>query len=402
MSSALVEGTGTMAASAGRRKLFALAAGMFAIGTDSFVIAPLLPNIAADLDVGLGAAAQLVTIYALTYAVCSPLVATFTSRWPADRVLTVGLVVFALANIGAAYAPNFGLLLLARAVSGLGAAVFAPMASATAASLLPPKRRGYALAVLMMGLSSATAFGAPAGTLIGSFADWRAVFVLVAMLALVVPFGIGRGALPSTGTTAIPLRERLRPLQQPMVFSNLLTVFLVLAGLYVSYTYISVVFDRVTRGDGTIMALLQSLWGLSGIAGAAFAGRLTDRLGSRFVITLMLAIAVLNFSLLPLTSAHFASAVVAVVLWGICGWGFVVPQQHRLIEIAPTSGPILLALYAMAVYGGTSVSGVIGAIGLEFVDRHQLPLIGASLMLLALTVHEVSHRRLKAPSYALT
>jgi len=47
-----------------------------------------------------------------------------------------------------------------------------------------------------------------------------------------------------------------------MVLTNLLTVFLVLAGLYVSYMYISLIFDRVTHGDGAVMALLQSVWGV--------------------------------------------------------------------------------------------------------------------------------------------
>jgi len=383
----------------GLRRLIALAGGMFAIGTDSFVIAPLLPNVAADLGVGLGVAAQLVTVYALTYAISSPLVATLTSRWSADRALIVGLAIFVVSNIGAAIAPDFLTVLLARGFAGLGAAVFAPMASATAAGLVPANKRGFALSVLMMGLSAATALGAPIGTLIGSFASWRTVFLLVALLAVIVLCGIGRTASASVRAAKLPLRERLRPLRNPMVFTNLLTVFLALAGLYVSYTYISIIFDRATRGDGAVMALLLSIWGVAGIAGAVVAGRLTDRLGGRVVIKIMLAVAALNFLLLPYTGAHLSSAIVAMMIWGVCGWGFVVPQQHRLIEFAPQSAPILLALYAMSVYGGTSVSGVIGAAGLEFLDRHQLPFIGASLIFAAIVVQEVSHRRFRDLSY---
>jgi DHA1 family inner membrane transport protein len=388
-----------VAASGNMRRLVALAGGMFAIGTDSFVIAPLLPRIAEDLGVGVGVAAQLVTVYALTYAISSPLVATLTSRWAPERALIVGLAIFIVSNIGAAFAPDFLTVLLARCLAGLGAAVFAPMASATAAGLVPSNRRGFALSILMMGLSAATALGAPIGTLIGSFASWRTVFLLIALLAVIVPWGIGRSGSASVEVARIPLRERLRPLRNPMVLTNLLTVFLVLAGLYVSYTYISLIFDRVTHGDGAVMALLQSVWGVAGIAGAVIAGRLTDRLGSRVVIKIMLTVAALNFALLPFTSAHLSSAIVAIVIWGICGWGFVVPQQHRLIDFAPRSAPILLALYAMAVYGGTSVSGVLGAVGLEFMDRHQLPFIGVALILAAIVVQEVSHRRFKDLSY---
>ncbi len=390
----------SVSASGNLTRLIALAGGMFAIGTDSFVIAPLLPRIAADLGVGVGLAAQLVTVYALTYAISSPLVATLTSRWAPERALTVGLAIFIVSNIAAAFAPDFLTLLLARCFAGLGAAVFAPMASATAAGLVPSNRRGFALSVLMMGLSAATALGAPIGTLIGTFASWRTVFLLVALLAVIAPWGIGRTGSAGVEVARPTLRERLRPLRNPMVLANLLTVFLVLAGLYVSYTYISIIFDRVTRGDGAVMALLQSVWGAAGIAGAVIAGRLTDRLGSRVVIMFMLSVAALNFALLPFTSAHLSSAIVAIVIWGICGWGFVVPQQHRLIDFAPRSAPILLALYAMAVYGGTAVSGVIGAVGLEFLDRHQLPFIGVALILAAIVVQEASHRRFKDLSCA--
>ena len=197
------------------------------------------------------------------------------------------------------------------------------------------------------------------------------------------------------------LPERLRPLRDPRVFTVLLTTFLVLTGLYVSYTYISVIFDRATGQDGARMALLQSIWGFAGIAGTTLAGRLTDRWSGTAVVRLTLIVVFVDFALLPLTSAHTASAAAAMLIWGVCGWGFVVPQQYRLIGLAPESAPILLALYTMAVYAGTSASGVIGALALQFMDRHQLPLVGAGLILCGLAVEECARRRHKRTAFAM-
>jgi predicted MFS family arabinose efflux permease len=254
---------------------------------------------------------------------------------------------------------------------------------------------------MMIGLSSATALGAPLGTLVGSVADWRTVFLLVAVLAAAVDIAVAVSMRAGAEVDDAPLAERLRPLRDARVFSVLLTTFLVLTGLYISYTYISVIFDRATGHDGARMALLQSIWGFAGIAGAALAGRLTDRWSGTAVVRLTLVVVFVDFALLPLTSAHPASAAAAMVVWGLCGWGFVVPQQYRLIGMAPQAGPILLALYTMAVYAGTSASGVIGALALHVVGPHQLPLVGAGLILSGLAVEEYARRRHKRMSFAM-
>lgn len=392
---------GASASSAATPRLILLAAGMFAIGTDSFVIAPLLLFIARDFGVTIAAAAQLITAYALAYALCSPFVATVTAHWPRQRTMVAGLTIFVFANVGAAFAPDFAAALAARALAGLGAAIFAPVASATATGLVAAGGRGRALSIMMIGLSSATALGAPLGTLVGSVADWRTVFLLVAALAAAVGIGVAVSMRAGAEVDSAPLSERLRPLRDARVFTVLLTTFLVLTGLYVSYTYISVIFDRATGHDGARMALLQSIWGFAGIAGATLAGRLTDRWSGTAVVRLTLAVVFVDFALLPLTSAHTISAATAMLVWGVCGWGFVVPQQYRLIGLAPQSAPILLALYTMAVYAGTSASGVIGALALQVVDRHQLPLVGAGLILCGLAVEECARRRHKRMSFAM-
>jgi predicted MFS family arabinose efflux permease len=179
---------------------------------------------------------------------------------------------------------------------------------------------------------------------------------------------------------------------------TLLATFLVLCGLYIPYTYIGVVFDRATQDDGVILALLISIWGIAGTVGTIISGRLTDRVGSRIVINVTLAILAIDFVFLPWTSASFGTAVGALIVWGLCGWSFVIPQQHRLIELAPQFAPILLGLYAMAVYGGTSVSGAIGAVAYAIVGFYQLPLIGAGFIVCGLVVSEYLSRKISADS----
>lgn len=64
------------------RRLLTLAAGMFAVGTDSFVVAGILPQVAKSLNVSISVAGQMVTVYALSYALLSPVIAAVAAHWP--------------------------------------------------------------------------------------------------------------------------------------------------------------------------------------------------------------------------------------------------------------------------------------------------------------------------------
>ncbi|WP_234814882.1 MFS transporter, partial [Noviherbaspirillum denitrificans] len=172
------------------RRLLVLAAGMFAIGTDSFVIAGILPEVASSLRVSIGLAGQMVTVYALSYALLSPVIAATAAHWPRKRLLIVGLAVFIVGNLVTAIAPTIELVLASRLIAGLGAAMFSPTATATGASLVPPEKRASALAIVIAGLSSATALGSPMGTFIGGLGDWRSTMWFVTAVGVIAWFAV--------------------------------------------------------------------------------------------------------------------------------------------------------------------------------------------------------------------
>src|SRR5215469_15098548 len=125
-----------------------LALGMFALGTDAYVVAGVLPEIAHTTMVSESLAGQVVTAFTLTYGLGAPVFAALTNRWPRTRVLVIALFGFCLANVGSALAPTFSLLVLTRIVAGACAATHAPLAYATSTQLAPPQKRGRALALV--------------------------------------------------------------------------------------------------------------------------------------------------------------------------------------------------------------------------------------------------------------
>jgi predicted MFS family arabinose efflux permease len=146
-----------------------LALGMFAIGTDNFVVAGILPGVAESLHTSVSLAGQMVTVYALSYAVMAPVMAAVAGGWPRKLLLVSALGIFVVGNIISALASDLNTVLLSRALAGLGAAMFAPTALGVATLLGDPARRGRALATVTAGLAAATALGAPLGTFIGGF-----------------------------------------------------------------------------------------------------------------------------------------------------------------------------------------------------------------------------------------
>jgi predicted MFS family arabinose efflux permease len=165
------------------RRLLVLALGMFALGTDSFVVAGVLPEISQFFTVPISAAGQTTTIYAVTYALLAPTIAALAAGVPRKTLLMAGLALFILANLATAASPTFPIALATRIFAGIGAAMFAPTATGAATMIVAPERRGFALSVVVAGLTASTALGSPTGALIGGLGDWRWTMVFVAALA---------------------------------------------------------------------------------------------------------------------------------------------------------------------------------------------------------------------------
>ncbi|QHG74342.1 MFS transporter [Ensifer adhaerens] len=380
------------------RRLLVLAVGMFAIGTDSFVIAGILPEVTQSLGVSIAVAGQMVTVYALSFAVLSPVIAAAAAHWPRKRLLLAGLAVFVIGNLVTAIAPTIEWVLASRFVAGLGAAMFSPTATATAASLVPAEKRARALAIVVAGLSGATALGSPLGTFIGGLGDWRATMWFVTDVGAVATIGV-YVLLPAVPPLpAVSLRARLGPLKDIRVALTLLTTLVAYSGFFAVYTYLGVTFDRATGGRPEVLAALLLLWGIAATAGNLAAGYFTDRFGNRMIVNGSLAIAVANFALMPWSSADLWSSALALVVWGICGWGLLVPQQHRLISLSPASASLLLGLNSAALYVGVSAAGLIGAAGITVLERHQLGLIGGLFVGVAFVIAQVANWQIRKGS----
>src|SRR5882724_4222883 len=279
-------------------KLIPLALGAFAIGTESYVVAGVLPTIAADVGVTVPMAGQLITAFALTYALGSPLIAVATGGLERRRLLLASIATFGLFNLLAAFAHTYALLLTARIGLGLAAGTFMPAASAYAVATTTTEHRGRALSIIYGGLTVAMVIGAPIGVLLGGHFGWRVIFVGVAALTAVALTGLALTLKPIRADATVGLAERLAIARRPDVLGTLAVTVLTIAGAYTIYSYLVPFLQQAAHLTGDAVALVLLLFGLGSTAGNFLAGSATDRIGPRRVITLVLTGLIGLFALL--------------------------------------------------------------------------------------------------------
>jgi DHA1 family inner membrane transport protein len=366
-------------------RILLLAVGMFALGTDAFIVAGVLPVIAHETGVTEGLVGQLITVFSLTYGLGAPVLAALTGHWPRNRVLIGALGLLGLANLASALSPSFPLLLLTRILAGCFAATYTPLAFAVGIELAPPAKRAQALALVVSGLNVATVLGAPLGTWIGEHFGWRLSFTLVAVLAGVAFLFLVIGRFPTSATrVSLSLKERLRPITSPHVVLALLPALLWNVGVYVTYPYIALLLQQKLHISD--VSVLLAFFGLGIVLANWMNGRLSDRLSPHRLVVIFLVTLIVIQLVLPLVTTTIISGAIMLLLWGTSFALLFIPQQQRLLNIAPEHANVLLALNNSALYLGIAGGAAVGGLALRFFAVTQLPWVGVMSMLLALLI----------------
>ena len=346
------------------------ALGTFAIGTEGFMIAPLLPRMAVDFGMSVSAVASLVVVFTLVLAFSSPISTVLTGRMNRKDVLLLAMGFFTLANVLAAESSSFGGLLAARIMMAVAAGLYVPNANALAGTLVAPERRGRALAIVSGGMTIAIALGLPLGSLVGHSFGWRATFLAVAVMGMVacagIVFGVKRPAGGQTQTTG--LTERLAVIRQPKVRRLLLVTLFWSMGAYTTYPYIAPYLSHVLSFGERGIGWSVSWWGVFAAVGVLSGGALNDRFGSQVVARASLVLLALAFWVLAAAagmslSAALVPVLAAIAVWGFSVWSFFPAQMARLMAAGTADQtPVALSLNTSTMYFGFSIGSALGAI----------------------------------------
>lgn len=367
-----------------RALLLWLAAANFVIGMGAFVVVGLLPQIAAGLRIDTPTAGWVMTLYALVYALASPLLVALTGAADRRTVLLAGLGLFGAGAAAAALAPGFGTLLAGRALMAAGAGLVTPVGAAIAAGLAPPAQRGRALATVFGGLTLAQVAGVPAGAWIGQSLGWPWAFAAVALLAAATTATLARTVPRRIAVPPAGLASLARALASGWRLAALGFGVLFLGGVYCVYAFFGALLaDRLALSPAGIAGML-AVFGLGAVAGNALGGRLVDHIGPDRTLALLCAAQVLALPAVAGLALPLPVMALLVAGWSVCGWSFMAAQQARLAALDPAGTPVLLALNAAAVYLAAALGTATGGAALRASgDYAATGLAGAAFVMLA-------------------
>ncbi|MEU1054406.1 MFS transporter [Streptomyces sp. NPDC005876] len=362
----------------------------FTLGTGEIMIAGLLPDIASDADVSLSTAGLLVSSFAMTVVLGGPVLALTTGRARRRRLLIALMACYAVGNVLSALAPSFLPLAAGRIVAALAHSALMPLFFGIAADIVPPERRGSAVARVSLGFSLAMIAGLPIGAALGQWLSWRATFWAVALLTLAVTVPVAALAPDTPGISEEDDRGRLgelRVLGDRRVQIVTGVTALAAAASFTAYTYVTpLLTDSVGFAESTVTVLLL-LFGIGGTVGNLVGGRLTDRsvLGAVSVSVAALGASLL---LLGVTASLKVPAVVFLFLFGAAYYAVIPAVNTRLLNVASQQARTLaLTVQSSAFNLGTALGGWLGGrVIAAGAGLRWLPVAGAIVAAVALVL----------------
>jgi DHA1 family inner membrane transport protein len=364
----------------------------FLIGVGVFVIIGILEPLGDGLGIAPEQAGILMTIYALSYAVLSPVLVSFTGNIGRRRVMTFGLTLFLIAGLLSALATTLTTLSIARVLAAAGAGMFTPVGAAVVAGLYPAEQRARVLAAVMFGFTLAQVLGVPAGSWIAYTFGWRYAFwgvVAINIPAIYLIWTFVPAGLTFQATTFKDLKDTLKDLR--MMFAIAFTG-LYLGSVYVLFTYMTPLFSQQMGMGRDLITLTLVISGLGAVVGNLLGGFMADKLGW-FITLKALCVAQMIvmpfYSFLPISLQAFFTL---TVVWAIIGWSFMAGQQMRLIGLAGPKAPVVLALTAASIYIGAAIGSAVGSIIITYYGFSGLGIAAAGCASLALANIILSHR----------
>lgn len=334
-------------------------AGFLTILTEALP-AGLLPRMSADLEVSEAMIGQLVTVYALGSLLAAIPLTAATRGWRRRPLLMLAVGGFLVVNAVTALSDNYVLTLIARLGAGMFAGLVWALLAGYASRMVAEPLRGRAIAVAMVGTPLALSIGIPAGTLLGGVIGWRAVFLILSGLSLLLVGWVGCKVPDFLGEANTDRRSLLEVLALPGLKAVLATTLGFVLAHNILYTYIAPFLQRaglIARVDAVLL-----VFGLAALVGVWLIGSHIDRKLRTLTLAsiALFATAALALGLFGVTPRLVFAAVTA---WGVAFGGaatlFQTASARVAGEAADVAQSMVVTAWNLAIAGGGLAGGLI-------------------------------------------
>lgn len=366
---------------------------IFIVGMVEMMVAGIMNLMSHDLNVSEAIIGQLVTLYAITFAIAGPILVKLTNRFSPKPVLLWTLLAFIVGNLMIAMAPNFTILVVGRVISSAAAALIVVKILALTALLTAPQNRGKMIGIVYSGFSGANVFGVPIGTIIGDLVGWRYTFIFIVIVSVLVGILMyiyipNSNIEPSSNndnkqqTKQATTGRILRPIE---VAKYLAITFLLLVANSVTFIYINPL--MLSGGhDLSFVSIALLINGVAGMIGTSMGGFLSDKLTSKRWLT----IATILFIVMLLSLNFFLTGTVMLLaiifIWNIMQWSTNPAVQSGIIEHVDGDTSQVMSWNMSSLNAGIAIGGVVGGLVVSNLDVHATTYFSATIGVIALII----------------
>ena len=305
-------------------KIYILTLVAFMVGTAQFSIAGMLDQIAQATNISISNAGLLVTVYALGNAIGTPIFIMLTTKMKQKKQMVAALLLFLIGVMIMIAAHGFILMVMSRAITGLGAGIYTVTAYGLAVKLAPDNKKGNAMSTVAMGVSSSLVFGVPLGRIISSHLGWRSIFLLIGIFTLLALFLVVK-AIPDVASEQVSTtrkESKVSILKNPTVASALLMTLFVFIGFSILDTYITPYLIGNMPSMQSSISFILIILGIGSLIGSRLGGFLADKIGVARTVSGALAFQIVFLVLVSLFTSNEYLGILFIVLWEIACWTF--------------------------------------------------------------------------------
>ncbi|WP_427708038.1 MFS transporter [Staphylococcus parequorum] len=363
---------------------------IFIVGMVEMMVAGIMNLMSNDLGVSEAIIGQLVTLYAITFAIAGPILVKVTNRFSPRPVLLWALVMFMLGNVIIAVAPDFTILVFGRILSSAAAALIVVKILALTALLTAPQHRGKMIGIVYSGFSGANVFGVPIGTIIGDLVGWRFTFLFIVAVSILVGILMyfyvpdPEFKASTTSTSSQKRGSSYSKILRPAEITKYLGItFLLLVANSVTFIYINPL--MLSSGhDLSFVSIALLINGIAGVIGTSMGGVLSDKLTSKRWLTIATSIFILMMLILNVFLPGTGLLLMVIFIWNIMQWSTNPAVQSGIIEHVDGDTSQVMSWNMSSLNAGIGIGGIIGGLVVSKIDVLAVTYFSGAIALLAL------------------
>ncbi|WP_458106321.1 MFS transporter [Bacillus sp. PK5-004] len=364
--------------------VYLLALAAFLIGTIEYIITGIIQMVADDLQVTTSAAGLLVTSLALSAAIGAPIVIALTINIDRRKILSWMLIIFALSNIITSVSHSFEMVLMTRVLQGISGGTAIVVAMAVATRLVEREKRGTAIGIILMGLSSSLVLGVPIGTFLSSMIGWKALFAAIGLITLIPLIVVYRRIPSMKEQEPVTLGMQLSILKDKRILLAVAVTLFYVGGYSTLFTYLTPFLQESANLSITEISGILLLAGICSFLGSSLGGVAADKKGPTFTIFSGIILQIIMLMLLAFVTGNLVVMVAVIMIWMIATWSTSPAQQLYLVTLVPKSPDIALSVNTSFIQFGFALGSGLGGLVLSRTSILNLSWISAGTVLLAL------------------